>query len=50
MFQVFTPVLLPIGYVDWVNTWRVDEGEAVYLYGEEFGAAYCPIEIRKVTL
>ena len=41
--QILTPVLLPIGYIDWVYPWRYAEGQPEYLYGEEFNTPYCPV-------
>ena len=40
-----TPILLA-GYVQMVPHWRADAGEPVYLFAEDFGTPYCPIEIE----
>lgn len=45
-YQILTPILLPRGYIDWVHPWRVADGQPVYLYGEDFNAPYCPINIE----
>lgn len=41
--RILAPVLLPCGYIDWVYPWRAEEGEAAYLYGEDFNTPYCPV-------
>lgn len=45
---MITPILLTRGFIDWVHPWRVAEGQAVYLYGDEFNSPYCPVifEVR----
>lgn len=50
-YHILTPILLPRGFIDWVNPWRVPEGTPAYLYGEEFATPYCPIiiEVRDMT-
>lgn len=45
-YQTLTPILLPLGYIDWVHPWRVAEGSPAYLYGEDFDTPYCPIIIE----
>lgn len=42
---MITPIILD-GYVQWVHPWRVDIGQAVYLYGAEFNSPYCPIQFE----
>lgn len=43
--SILTPIIFN-GYVDWVHPWRVVVGEPVYLYGEDFGAKYCPVNFE----
>jgi hypothetical protein len=45
-YHVLTPILLARGFIDWVNPWRVSEGDQAYLYGEEFDTPYCPVIIE----
>ena len=47
-YHTLTPILLPRGFIDWVNPWRVPEGGPVYLYGEDFDTPYCPIIIEVI--
>jgi len=46
--QILTPVLLALGYIDWVNQWRAAEGQPVHLFGEDFDSPYCPINIKEL--
>lgn len=42
-------MLIPIvlnGFVDWVSPWRAAQGQAVYLYGEDYNSPYCPIQFE----
>lgn len=42
---MITPIILN-GYVQWVHCWRIDQGQPVYLYGEDFASKYCPIQFE----
>lgn len=45
-YHILTPILLPRGFIDWVNPWRVASGQPVYLYGEEFNSPFCPLQFE----
>lgn len=45
MFHYITPIILD-GYVQWVHPWRAEQGAAVWLYGEAFNSAYCPVQFE----
>lgn len=40
---MITPIVLN-GYVQWVHPWRADQGQSVFLYGEDFNSPYCPVQ------
>lgn len=42
---MLTPIVLN-GYVQRVHPWRAAQGQAVYLYGEDFDSPYCPIQFE----
>lgn len=42
---MLTPIVLN-GYVQWVHPWRAAQGQAVFLYGEDFDSPYCPINFE----
>lgn len=48
-YSTITPIMLPAGYIDWVHPWRYADGQPCYLYGPEFGAPYCPIQIELIN-
>lgn len=45
---MLTPIVLN-GYVQWVHPWRAEQGQSVYLYGEDFNTPYCPIIIEVIS-
>lgn len=42
---MLTPIVLN-GYVPWVHPWRAEQGQSVFLYGEDFDSPYCPIQFE----
>jgi hypothetical protein len=42
---MLTPIVLN-GYVQWVHPWRAEQGQSVYLYGEDYNSPYCPIQFE----
>lgn len=42
---MITPIVLN-GYVQWVHPWRADQGDPVFLYGEDFNSPYCPVQFE----
>jgi len=42
---MLTPIISD-GYVQWVHPWRAAQGQAAYLYGEDFNSPYCPIQFE----
>ena len=39
------PVILD-GYVQWVRPYRLEGRQPAYLFGEDFGSAYCPVQFE----
>jgi len=42
---MLTPIVLN-GYVQWVHPWRAEQGQSVFLYGEDYNSPYCPIQFE----
>jgi hypothetical protein len=42
MLIVKTPIMLPVGYVDWVYPWRIAEGVPYLMLGDH--NAYSPVK------
>lgn len=42
---ITTPIILN-GFVQMVANWRAEQGQSIYLYGEDFNSPYCPVNFE----